>query len=841
MSGWVWVVILNGITAAAYLGIVLFIVRGLLRTGQLRNNRLALATAAIFLTCAAHHLIHAVHLLSGFDSHASHLDAGSGVGMLDAMRETMGDGVDVAVTASTALAGVIYLGMRRFYGPLIGSPSMFDDASEARYRQLAANLPHTSVFIVDSDLRFVLVEGADLVTEGYDPHRMEGQLLRDTVSPEAYARLEPHYLSALAGDESSFDTVSPRTGAIFQVKTRSLRDSSGQIIGAMVLSEDVTAEREATAALEQARAFRDAVLTASPDVTTVTDVATGRVTWASRSLRTLLDGPLPDGAGHDDHQPWDGLDGSGTTAGDEEQLDGAMVEDVDVVRAANHEAASLPEGESVTIRYRVRAADGTLRWLSRRTTPFRREPSGEVMEVLSVVRDVTDVVEAELALEQAALQDPLTGLPNRMLLLDRIGSAIKRGERSGAAAAVLFCDLDGFKRVNDTGGHAAGDAVLVEVARRLRSVLRANDSIARVGGDEFVLVIDALPAERGSDRLAGAGLAERVAERIRAVLAAPIVYQGSQYVVSASVGMVLVCKGVSAQEVLRDADSAMYRAKQLGKDRIELFDDALRANALERSYIEQTLRGALDPEHRGAATLTVAYQPVYDLGSRVLMSFEALARLRDDDGAGITPDRFIPVAEDTGLISELGERVLDDALGTLVRWRAANPRGSEFAIPVTMAVNLSARQAQHMDMAAVVGAALGRHRMAPEDLVLELTESVLLESGSSMLRQLGELRELGVGIAIDDFGTGFASLRYLATLPVSAVKIDRSFTATMTSDETSSSIVRAIINLARDLHLGCVVEGIETLAQLDALPSSVQGQGYLLGRPDEIPSNIWVS
>ncbi|MEH6793965.1 MAG: EAL domain-containing protein [Rhodococcus sp. (in: high G+C Gram-positive bacteria)] len=838
MSGWVWVVILNGITATAYLGIVLFIVRGLMRTGQLRNNRLAVATAAIFLTCSAHHLIHAVHLLSGFDSHASHLD--SGVGMLDAMRETMGDGLDVAVTASTALAGVIYLGMRRFYGPLIGSPSMFDDASEARYRQLAANLPHTSVFVVDPDLRFVLVEGSDLVMEGYDPHRMEGQLLRDTVSPEAYARLEPHYRSALAGEESSFDTVSPRTGAIFQVEARPLRDASGQIIGAMVLSEDVTAERESTAALEQARAFRDAVLTASPDITTITDVGTGQVTWVSRSLRSLLDGQLGEGE-VDGLSPRHRLCRSDKLDDPEDHLDGAVAEDIGVVRAADRHAASLPEGESITIRYRARAADGSLRWLSRRTTPFRREPSGEVAEVLSVVREVTDVVEAELALERAALQDPLTGLPNRMLLLDRIGSAIERGETTGAAAAVLFCDLDGFKRVNDTGGHAAGDAVLVEVARRLRSVLRANDSIARVGGDEFVLVVDALPAERGSDRLAGAGLAERVAERIRTVLAAPIVYQGSQYVVSVSVGMVLVRKGASAQEVLRDADSAMYRAKQLGKDRIELFDDAQRANALERAYIEQTLRGALDLEHRGGATLTVAYQPVYDLGSRALTSFEALARLRDDDGAGITPDRFIPVAEDTGLISDLGERVLDDALGTLVRWRAANPPDSESHIPVTMAVNLSARQAQHMDMVAVVGAALGRHRMAPADLVLELTESVLLESGSSMLRQLGELRALGVGIAIDDFGTGFASLRYLATLPVSAVKIDRSFTATMTSDETSSSIVRAIINLARDLHLGCVVEGIETLAQLDALPSSVQGQGYLLGRPDEIPSNSWVS
>nr|WP_179274488.1 EAL domain-containing protein [Rhodococcus sp. 05-2254-5] len=183
--------------------------------------------------------------------------------------------------------------------------------------------------------------------------------------------------------------------------------------------------------------------------------------------------------------------------------------------------------------------------------------------------------------------------------------------------------------------------------------------------------------------------------------------------------------------------------------------------------------------------------------------------------------------------------MLDTALGTLARWRSENPPTSASDAPVTMAVNLSARQAQHVDIRAAVDAALGRHRMAPGDLVLELTESVLLDSGSSVLRQLGELRTLGVGIAIDDFGTGFASLRYLATLPVSAVKIDRSFTSSMTSDATSSSIVGAIINLARDLKLGCVVEGIETLDQLEALPNSVQGQGYLLGRPAEIASDTW--
>ncbi|MDQ0280025.1 PAS domain S-box-containing protein [Rhodococcus fascians] len=348
MSGWLWVVILNGITAAAYSGIVLLIVRGLLRTGQFRNNRLAVATAAIFTTCAAHHLIHAWHLTAGLGTHASHLGTDSGMGPLDAMRESMGGTVDVMVAASTALAGVVYLGMRRFYGPLLRSPAMFDDASEARYRQLAANLPHTSVLVVDRDLRFILVEGAGLLAEGYDPRRMEGQLLQDTVPPEVYARLKPYYAAAIDGEESSFDTVGARTGSIFAVKTRPLRDDTGRIVGAMVLSEDVTAEREARAELEQARAFRDAVLTASPDVTMVTDVETGTVKWASRNVRSLLTGPDQDAS-------------SGDTAAPEDGLDSVASEDIGVVRAADREAASLPEGESVSIRYRVRAADGSHR------------------------------------------------------------------------------------------------------------------------------------------------------------------------------------------------------------------------------------------------------------------------------------------------------------------------------------------------------------------------------------------------------------------------------------------------------------------------------------------------
>ena len=270
---------------------------------------------------------------------------------------------------------------------------------------------------------------------------------------------------------------------------------------------------------------------------------------------------------------------------------------------------------------------------------------------------------------------------------------------------------------------------------------------------------------------------------------------------------------------------------------MEVFDESLGADVVERNRVEAVLRQALDPDHTGLPALTVAYQPVYDLADHSLVGFEALARLTDAAGSPIRPDSFIPIAEETGLITPLGEQVLDHALACLVGWRDDHPQDR----PATMSVNLSARQAQHADMPRVVQSALARHGLAPADLILELTESVLLESGSSTLRQLTELRASGVGIAIDDFGTGYASLRYLATLPVSSVKVDRSFTATLTSNRTSATIVHAILTLAGDLGLACVVEGLETREQIAALPSAVLGQGFLLGRPTALPQDSWLT
>jgi diguanylate cyclase (GGDEF)-like protein len=812
MTTWSLLVAFNLVTGSAYAVIVAIIVRGLARIGELRSNRLAVGTAAIFATCAAHHAVHAWMLLAA--------DPAQHAAM---MRDLLSPWYVLAIDGAATLAGLAYLGMRSSYGMLLHSPAMFDDAAEVRYRQLAANLPDTVVLVLDHDLRVVLADGAGAPLAGADHTELEGRLVRDALPRSVAQGLDAPLDGALAGGSADLDRVDPDSGAVRRVRIRPLRDPRSAVVGALVLVEDVTEQRAAQARLERSQAFGAAVLDASPDATMITDLATGRLVWSSRDMWEM--------AG------WTPAEAARRGA---PNLVPLVVEaDRARLRASDAEVADLADGESLILRFRVHAPGGGHLWMSRRATPFGRDRSGVARQSLSVVRDVSVIVDAEHRLEHAALHDPLTGLPNRSLLHDRLTSAVLRAAQAGTEVVVLFCDLDGFKRVNDTEGHAVGDAVLVEVASRLRRVVRGPDTVARVGGDEFVVVVEPRPGGPGGS----AGPREdavELAERIRAELSEPYRHAGTNYCISVSIGMTVAARGRSAEEVLRDADLAMYRAKERGRNRVEEFDDVLRADLVERGRVEQVLRSALalragppQPDAAGAR-LSVAYQPVYDLDTGELVGFEALARLHDAHGHPVEPGVFVQVAEDAGLITAMGGAVLDDALAALVRRRARFP-GER---PVWMSVNLSVRQVQHSDMAATIRKALGEHGLQPSDLTVELTESVLLAAGSSALHQLTELGVTGVGVAIDDFGTGYASLTYLLTLPVTAVKIDRSFTAGMATDAASVTIVRAVARLATELGLRCVVEGIESSGQLAALPPGLLGQGYLLGRPAPDPTLV---
>lgn len=602
---------------------------------------------------------------------------------------------------------------------------------------------------------------------------------------------------------------------------------------------DITELTRAEKSAQRAGAFLDAVLAATPDFTFVTLVATGAIIYVSRDKGIL---------GIDAHQ----LAAVGAKGGD------ALVHPDDQPRhlAFNAETMDLKDGQVLQLRYRARHADGQWRWLNRRVTPFRRAPSGEVIEVLGVVRDISDVMEAEGRLTHAALHDGLTGLPNRALLIDRLDAALARSARDGREVAVLFCDLDGFKRVNDTAGHAAGDALLLEIAGRLHESMREHDTVARVGGDEFVMIVEPwnraeTPSHETSSEsglAADRGLAIEVAERVAVVLRRPVTVNGIDHCVSASIGITYATLApggpagiVNAEQVLQDADTAMYLAKGRGKDRFEVFQHGLHTDLAERRRVEQLLRQALSPprfsgEGPGAAgadqlvpTLTAEYQPVFDDGTGTLLGFEALARLTDNAGLDVPPAAFIPIAEESGLIHLLGRTMLRLACGQLQAWRA-DIQGLD---QVTMAVNVSGVQAQRASLPGDVRGALDAHDLHPCDLVLELTETALQQVAQSTINALRTLRTEGVGIAIDDFGIGYSSVRHLATLPVSGVKIDRLLTAGLPSDHTSVKIVNAVTRLAVDLELSCVVEGVETPEQRAALPRGVQVQGFLTGRPQK--------
>jgi diguanylate cyclase (GGDEF)-like protein len=414
-----------------------------------------------------------------------------------------------------------------------------------------------------------------------------------------------------------------------------------------------------------------------------------------------------------------------------------------------------------------------------------------------------------------ALHDPLTGLPNRMLLYDRIEQALAGAARRGAPVCLMMLDLDGFKQVNDGLGHRAGDEVLVQVGRRLSGVVRTSDTVARLGGDEFVVLCE------GVDEHVVGSLLEEVEQEV----SRPMVVDGEQVCVTTSIGVVMhlpdAATDTSGVELVRAADAAMYRAKKQGKARHSLYDATLRHEAEDRGRTEALIRTALEGDG-----VVVHYQPLFDLVTGAATGVEALCRLRGPDGGLVMPDVFIPVAEQRGLVLHLGRRVLLLACRQLAAWHAT---GLEH---VSMSVNIAADQAAQEGFVDVVADVLRETGCPPASLVLELTESTLLTASPSTVDGLRRLRGLGIGIAIDDFGTRYASLHYVQHFPLTELKIDKSFVAGLPERRVETAIVTAVAGMARALDLVCVVEGIETAEQRAFLATlGVVGQGYHLGRP----------
>jgi len=423
---------------------------------------------------------------------------------------------------------------------------------------------------------------------------------------------------------------------------------------------------------------------------------------------------------------------------------------------------------------------------------------------------------AEVLLAHQAMHDPLTGLPNRTLFLDRLEQALARSQRHPSSVAVLFLDLDRFKVINDSLGHETGDRLLMELAHRLSGVLRPGDTVARFGGDEFTILCDDIAGER-----AAAIIAERIAEAI----ALPFALEDDETFLTASVGIAMSSgAGSRAEGLIRDADAAMYRAKERGKARYEMFDEAMRARAVERLETENALRGAIERQE-----LRVFYQPIVALEDERIVGMEALARWEHPTRGLIEPAGFVALAEETGQILELGAWVLRAACEQAARWRATVP-GAE---SLRMSVNLSARQLAQPNLVDIVGGVLDDVGSDPHDLCLEITEGTVVEDTEGSAAVLAALKRRGVLIAIDDFGTGWASLSLLKRVPADILKVDRSFVTGLGEDPEDTAIVSAVVELANVMGLVAIAEGVETELQIEALRSigCRYAQGFRFARP----------
>jgi diguanylate cyclase (GGDEF)-like protein/PAS domain S-box-containing protein len=485
------------------------------------------------------------------------------------------------------------------------------------------------------------------------------------------------------------------------------------------------------------------------------------------------------------------------------------------------DAAALQEQLSETIEgradfdidHRVVLAD-TTRWL-RSQGQVERNSAGVAIRAHGTAQDITDRKMAEEALAHQALHDPLTGLPNRVLLLDRLGHALSRMARSPETLGLLFVDIDRFKVVNDSLGHVAGDHMLLAVTRRLLDTLRRSDTLARFGGDEFVVLCEAVTS---AAEILG------IAHRIGQAMEGPLSYGSGDLVVTVSIGVAITNSPfVLAESLLRDADAAMYRAKQNGRAQTVIFSDAMRAEANDRLETEVALRRSL-----AEGDFRVLYQPVVHLATGAVIGHEALVRWQHPERGLLTPDQFIPISEETGLITKLGAWVLAEACREAQRFQDRHPEAE-----LTMAVNLSAYQIAQPELTANVRLALLASGLRPDRLILEITESSLMSNGVSVTTVLHDLKALGVQLAIDDFGTGYSSLSYLKQFPVDQLKIDRTFVSGLGRDPKDLAIVAAIVALAAGLQLEVVAEGVETeLQQRELLGLGCAiGQGYHFGRP----------
>ena len=565
----------------------------------------------------------------------------------------------------------------------------------------------------------------------------------------------------------------------------------GRAAGLIGVMTDITDFKKVEQALEATEGRFQALTESAMDIVTVLD-QNAIVIYQSPSVKRLLGYESADMVGRC-------------------QYDLVHRDDVGRMRVAFEELVS---GAKTTrpIEFRVLAVDGT--WRSMESIGTNCLDVAAVNGVVVNTRDVSERRVIQEHIQHLAFHDALTGLPNRSLMQDRISQAVTRAERSNHQFAVMFIDIDNFKNINDTLGHDAGDELLCEVARRLSHAVRARDTIARQGGDEFIALLDQLEGQKG---------ATRVAQKVLDALRLAFVVNGADQHVSGSIGVaVFPDDGRDAATLLKNADTAMFHSKALGKNTYQFFTAQMNIAVKRRAAMESKLRAAVK---EGAFSLV--YQPQIDLVSGTIVALEALVRWKSEESGTIMPGEFIPLAEETGLINELGSWVLREACRQCRVWLDAG------LPPHRIAVNISARQLNDKGFLGLLLGILRDTGVAPELLELELTESQVMRQGEGSVMLLNELADAGVQLAIDDFGTGYSSLSYLKRLPIRRLKIDQSFIRDITVDPNDAAIVVAIISMAKSLDLDVVAEGIETAGQLALLRTKgcSVGQGYYFSVP----------
>jgi diguanylate cyclase (GGDEF)-like protein len=723
-----------------------------------------------------------------------------------------------------------------------GFPSLGPDAhaltgnADARYRALIRHLPDTVVALYDRDLLGVSIDGPRVAEANFPAEAFEGRPLSAVMPAVDYERLLPHYKAALEGVASSFELEPLENGVVYHVEIIPFRPCpDGDVEGVFNVARDITERKLAEAEAAQRTAQQAAVAAlgvAALEGTEVVSLMDEAAALVARTLgvdfcelleltedrEALL---LAAGAGWDPGLvrtaliPLGSEFHAGFTWGSRGRV---VVEDYACERRfrptallRDHEVVS---GVSVTLGGK-RMPLGVLGAHTRGRRCFRPDEVDFLQAIANVLAEAIVRQSAESRVRHQALHDPLTGLPNRSLLLDRLNHWAARAGRDRSTAAVLFVDLDNFKVINDALGHDQGDRLLCAVADRIRAELRPSDTVARVGGDEFVVFCEDVTSEH--DALA-------MVDRLVHALDAPFDLAGQAQHATASVGIALGDGATQPEVLIRNADAAMYRAKERGRARYELFDDEMRRRSISWLETESDLRRAL-----AAGELRNVYQPIVSPTGGTIVGFEALVRWHHPERGVVSPADFIPIAEQSGLIVPLGRTVLEQACAEAVGWNADRD-GQE---PLRVAVNFSPRQLSHPRAVETVVEVLDRAGLDPSLLCVEITESALVDDAAATLGTLNRLKELGVTLALDDFGTGYSSLTYVRRFPIDTLKIDRTFIDGIVGSSEDEAIVTAVLSMGRALGVHVVAEGVETEEQAARLRTlgCTLAQGYLFSRP----------